>query len=131
MVGRVVDKVGQRFYTYTMSTMSDYRKRKELFFVLLGNQCVQCGSQENLEFDHIDPGKKKFSITRMWGYSFKKVMEELKKCQLLCHECHQKKTNLFSTHFIHGTLGAYRHHKCRCDDCRRVWNEATRRWKKH
>lgn len=44
-----------------------------------------------LTFHHIDPSKKKFSISeRSKGLSrtFDDFLQEIKKCALLCHNCH-------------------------------------------
>ena len=71
-----------------------YNKNIEEFKIILGGKCVVCGTTEHLEFDHIDPKTKSFDITRYvnGGKSKHIFMEELKKCQLLCVECHKKKT---------------------------------------
>lgn len=29
----------------------------------------------------------------------------------------------------HGSAGGYTNHRCRCDDCRRAWNEAVATWR--
>jgi len=31
---------------------------------ILGGKCIKCGSLENLEFDHIDPSSKLFTISK-------------------------------------------------------------------
>ncbi len=56
----------------------------------LGNICKNCGSFENLEIDHIDKNSKSFAISR--PSNDKVFLEELKKCQLLCNDCHKEKT---------------------------------------
>jgi 5-methylcytosine-specific restriction endonuclease McrA len=67
---------------------------------LLGGVCIRCGSTEKLEFDHVDPSSKDPSLregkTRQgfpWSWSWQRVEVELRKCQLLCSDCHQIKTN--------------------------------------
>jgi 5-methylcytosine-specific restriction endonuclease McrA len=62
--------------------------RRDCYFA--DKSCTQCGSTEKLELDHIEQkGKVTSSI---WSWS--KVMreKELAKCQVLCHDCHKKKT---------------------------------------
>ena len=66
-------------------------KRKKLLIEMLGGKCESCGTTKNLQFDHIDPTTKSFSIAKK--YMCPVVFEELKKCQLLCYECHLKKTS--------------------------------------
>lgn len=52
--------------------------------------CVKCGSKKELQVDHIDPEDK---VThRVWSWSKARREVELAKCQVLCHECHKKKT---------------------------------------
>ena len=60
-----------------------------------GGKCVQCGSSESLEVDHIDPGSKspklghKRSVQRL---AKAERYEEFAKCQVLCRACHRKKS---------------------------------------
>lgn len=70
-----------------------YHKRMAYARELLGNKCAKCGKTEKLDIDHIDPTKKSFTIANIIGNCpEKKLLEELKKCQLLCRDCHVKKT---------------------------------------
>lgn len=69
------------------------QERKRKWFLEQGS-CVQCGSSENLEVDHIDPTKK---VTHnIWSWSDKRRQEELEKCQVLCYECHLAKTQEYA-----------------------------------
>jgi len=63
-------------------------KRRAEFFK--NKTCILCGSEENLELDHIDPSTK-VSHT-IWSWSEKRRLEEIAKCQILCHDCHVRKT---------------------------------------
>lgn len=65
---------------------------REILLEKLGGKCVECGSTEALEFDHIDPSTKSFNISA--GYHKpKEVLEnELSKCQILCNKCHIQKS---------------------------------------
>jgi len=59
-----------------------------------GGRCQICGYDgcpEVLEFHHVDGNKKDFGISQR-GYtrSWKKVMEELDKCVMLCANCHRE-----------------------------------------
>lgn len=69
-----------------------YHNRRELLIQQLGGKCAICGSTENLEFDHIDSTKKSFSIGNRIQNSIDNIQSELNKCQLLCHNCHVKKS---------------------------------------
>jgi hypothetical protein len=107
----------------------EYRiKRRQEFIELLGGKCIKCNSTEDLEFDHIDPETKLFSIGNIWWKSYTILLEEVKKCQLLCYDCHKEKTikerSLPEDRPIkHGTLTAYTSRKCRCTECRKAAND--------
>ena len=55
-------------------------------------QCVVCGESENvcLDFHHLDPNMKDFSIATSMGRNWSAIEEELKKCVVLCANCHRK-----------------------------------------
>lgn len=60
-------------------------------------------------------------FSRMYVVSRKRFEEELSKCQLLCRECHQKKSIEeagLNSRDTHGTYVCYRYSKCRCEACR-------------
>lgn len=94
--------------------------------------CAECGSNESLEFDHIDPDSKSFNIAKNPTVSNAAVRAELDKCQLLCSPCHKAKSVLESKKrregtFTHGTIYAWMRKKCTCDECstaKRAWNDA-------
>lgn len=68
-----------------------YRRRGEAI-EKLGGQCKSCGTTDDLEFDHIDPDQKEYSIAKIFtSGSEGKVQAEVAKCQLLCTDCHKKK----------------------------------------
>lgn len=124
---------------YTVSTNQyhrEYKKKRyyerlEACKYLLGDCCTRCGEIEGLEFDHIDPYRKVFTITTRIGWtSWSNLMRELSKCQLLCYRCHQEKSLDELGRAEHGTLGMHRHQKCRCDLCRESYNAYSREWKK-
>lgn len=77
--------------------------------------CKHCGSWENLEVDHIDPAQK---VThRVWSWREERRLVELAKCQVLCHDCHEKKTwDETRATRKHGTVNGYRL-GCRCQNC--------------
>lgn len=86
--------------------------------VYLGNECVECRSNDNLEFDHIDPKTKLFTITQRTHLSWDRLRVELDKCQLLCASCHKKKTSVDArARVTHGKYHVAYHLKCSCDLC--------------
>ena len=52
--------------------------------------CVDCGSTDRLEVDHVDPSVK--VIHRFWSWSPERVQKELDKCVPRCHDCHLLKS---------------------------------------
>src|SRR5436309_676769 len=55
--------------------------------------CEVCGENHPacLEFHHLDPRKKKFSVsTRRDRPSMKALLAEIAKCRVLCANCHRK-----------------------------------------
>lgn len=55
-----------------------------------GKCCARCGGRNRLEVDHIDPTKK--VSHRIWSWSRPRREAELMKCQVLCRDCHLRKT---------------------------------------
>lgn len=109
----------ERMNTY----MKDrWKKRREDAVKRLGGTCVVCGSSDRLEFDHIDPETKQFAIASGSSFSEEKFLEEIDKCQLLCHSCHKEKHKA-----PHGTLSRYR--DCRCDLCVQAKREYQREYR--
>lgn len=71
-------------------------QRRLQAIALLGGQCLDCGDSfpdtpEVYEFDHTR-GVKRTEIARLLYGSWKALAEELKKCDLVCANCHAKRT---------------------------------------
>jgi hypothetical protein len=71
------------------------RERKERFVADRGGGCEVCGYDKclgALEFHHIDPANKLFNLDfrSISNRSQKLVEEEIKKCKLLCANCHRE-----------------------------------------
>ena len=57
-----------------------------------GWRCSKCGFWGHpfqMDCHHIDPSKKTYEIAELRGKSPKKLRSELKKCELLCANCHR------------------------------------------
>ena len=71
-----------------------YRKRKKQELLdLLGGKCSACGYDKcigALEFHHLDPSKKDFTINSGINLNSQKVLNEVKKCIILCSNCHRE-----------------------------------------
>ena len=82
----------------------DLKQQKELLRLqaqklvknyLQTHSCVDCGEDDwvVLEFDHVR-GVKKLAVSRMvsCGHSIKKINEEIAKCEIVCANCHKRRT---------------------------------------
>ena len=109
------------------------QERRILSFTILGNHCIFCGSTESLHFDHKNSKNKSFNISCMLAGNWKKLQNELKKCQLLCVNCHKEKSRK-EAHYRqintgrHGTMWMYYKHKCRCEICKKYKHELYLRY---
>lgn len=100
----------------------------------LGGKCYDCGSVEKLQFDHIDPNQKTFTIAKLTSIREELFWKEINKCRLLCGICHNAKTlkelGRESAKGKHGTLSALRW--CgppKCALCKKAKNDWQRDWK--
>ena len=109
------------------SYQSDRVARLRWEWLQANGPCVQCGSWDELEVDHIDPTAK--VDHRVWTWSPERRSRELEKCQVLCSSCHDKKTWM-GRRAGHGTISMYRK-GCKCAECkeakRRTRIQSTRR----
>jgi 5-methylcytosine-specific restriction endonuclease McrA len=78
---------------YLKKAVSERRKKlRQKALEHFGNKCQICGyskSPRALSFHHLDPKTKKFGISmRGMTRSWDKIESELKKCVLICSNCH-------------------------------------------
>lgn len=74
----------------SLKTIECRRRLKHRLIQYFGGCCIRCGYDKcegALEFHHRDPTEKCFGISRT-NRSFAKQLEEAKKCDLLCVNCH-------------------------------------------
>lgn len=67
-------------------------RNKKRAIELLGGKCVRCGysgHQAALEFHHLDPSIKSFTIGMVANKAWKSIVDEIQKCELLCSNCHR------------------------------------------
>ncbi len=71
-----------------------WRKRtKERIILAMGGKCCFCGYNKcssALSLHHLDPSKKEFGLGAVRGSpkSWNKIVIELRKCILVCNNCH-------------------------------------------
>jgi 5-methylcytosine-specific restriction endonuclease McrA len=73
------------------------KERRELIdSIKLSKGCLYCGYKAHavaLDFDHLDPTIKEFNISQNYITApLKNLIKEIKKCQVLCANCHRVKT---------------------------------------
>ena len=106
--------------------LARYHRKRQEAIETLGGRCVQCSSEEDLEFDHVERNLKSAAISRFLAR--KDFQEELEKCQLLCARCHMEKSRTEATVGHGGGLSGVRN--CKCEPCKARKREYNREWKR-
>src|ERR1017187_858128 len=91
-------------------------KRRKTFFS--GKTCIDCGSSENLELDHVD---RKLKVShKIWSWSKERREIELVKCVVRCHSCHiiKTKVDMNGGYIVHGSRYRGYANGCRCILCK-------------
>lgn len=72
----------------------EYRKRRKNNLIrVCGSKCNLCGynkSNSALEFHHIDPSQKSYGISSGICHDLESDLAEIKKCILVCANCHRE-----------------------------------------
>ena len=81
-----------------MKNRKRYHRRKYwIDKIKMSSGCVECGYAKNsaaLDFNHIVPSEKEFLIPRfLGGGNLKRIFKEIRKCQILCANCHRIHSN--------------------------------------
>lgn len=81
-------------------------RRKFLNDYKMNKGCELCGYNKHpqaLAFDHLDPKTKheKYSSKQLTRWGMNTLLEELKKCRILCHNCHAIHTYENGHHNLH------------------------------
>lgn len=88
---------------YLIKARQRNKKVRKQIFEFLGqylqhHNCIDCGETDILvlEFDHKDRNIKTGEISKMIraGSSFKKIADEIQKCEVRCANCHRRKTEI-------------------------------------
>lgn len=73
-----------------------HRKKKlEAIQALKNVPCADCGNVFPpicMDFDHLDASIKFDKISNMLTYSFSRILIEIKKCEIVCSNCHRIRT---------------------------------------
>jgi hypothetical protein len=106
------DRAAQRAY------QKEWCRRRREEWLKEHGPCVDCGSWENLEVDHVDPRLK--ISHRVWSWKRERREAELAKCVARCSSCHQEKTDRDHDcgYISHGCPYRGYGRGCRCSECR-------------
>lgn len=107
-----------------------HRARREQAIRELGGCCVDCGTTDNLEFDHVDASTKLLDIGSLSSYSEARLQAELRKCVLRCVPCHVTKTVREDLPTVTHGGGLSGKKNCPCPACRARKAEYQRRYRR-
>ena len=80
-----------------------YENRLWIDALKLKKGCELCGYKEHpqaLQFDHLDPATKKFTISSKLRENKQVLLEEINKCRVLCANCHSVETHRQEHHKV-------------------------------
>jgi len=71
------------------------QKARRLLAEAFGGKCAVCGYDKSiaaLDYHHVNPGEKDHSLYKAMrnGYAWSKIVEEARKCALVCCRCHRE-----------------------------------------
>jgi len=69
--------------------------REYVWNYLSDHSCSQCGESDPvvLEFHHVEGKGKEVSVMVAGGYPIETIQKEIDKCDVLCANCHRKRTS--------------------------------------
>jgi DNA-binding Lrp family transcriptional regulator len=82
--------LNKNIITKTQAVINWRKRKKQELVVYKGGKCERCGydkSIEALQFHHIKPSEKDFSISGK-SYSIERLKKEVDKCIMVCANCH-------------------------------------------
>lgn len=73
-----------------------WRSQARLLDQLRDRPCTDCGDRFPpcaMDFDHRQPGSKRYTVTRMIGRAgIARILAEVEKCDIVCANCHRLRT---------------------------------------
>lgn len=86
--------INNKHQNYAIQQKRGADRRKRLI-ISKGGKCEKCGYCKNyaaLTFHHLDPSVKEFGIDlrKCSNSTWESLVEEVSKCQLVCHNCHNE-----------------------------------------
>lgn len=83
-----------------------YDKKQQIFSYLCEHECALCGEDDPLvlEFDHLHDKRADISKLIQSECTWARLVDELDKCQVLCSNCHKRKTHMESNSYRYQML---------------------------
>jgi hypothetical protein len=85
-------KTRRKAENHRMNVMMRRDKHKQQLVEYFNNKCYDCQNSFPVccyDFHHIDPSLKSFEIAPRLDGNINTIMEEVKKCIMLCSNCHR------------------------------------------
>lgn len=95
---------------------ASYQKRRKALDAIKNVPCTDCGERfppECMDFDHIAENKS-FGVGQSWTKPWDVVLDEIKKCEIVCSNCHRTRTRVRKSHLKTNRLSG---HKVDTDSC--------------
>lgn len=83
-----------------------WKQRKRKVIKLMGGCCCKCGYNKNINvFDlhHLEPKEKEYHWERMKKLKWNSIIQEIKKCILVCSNCHREIHSTEEDFILEGT----------------------------
>jgi hypothetical protein len=92
-----IKTTNSKHQAYTCQQTRGLERKKQLIEIA-GGGCCDCGYKKNisaLEFHHLNPKEKTFGIDlrKCSCAKWERLVEEVKKCVLICANCHRERHN--------------------------------------
>lgn len=99
------------------------KKLKKTILLAFESKCCICGYNkcyEALEFHHLEPLKKDFSISNFKFKNYVDIIKELQKCICVCGNCHREIHNnitkidniiMFNTSYLNKIINTFKTNK--------------------
>ena len=89
-------KTARKYYAKNSHVFKNAQEKKrqrnrDIIHEHCGYECCLCGSDENLEYDHINPALKK-SRQSFLSIGKNDLLSQLDNIQVLCRKCHNKRS---------------------------------------
>lgn len=88
---KVCDETKSRFISEKINLKKE--NENKLINYLKDKECADCGESDIvvLEFDHVKD--KEYGISQMMSkFNWRRIEEEIEKCEIVCANCHKKRT---------------------------------------